>query len=38
MGENLADHYALPTPRGVEDEVTGQRSIGVTAHVRSGVS
>ena len=33
-----AEHYALPTPQEVEDEITGQRSIGVTAHVQSGVS
>ena len=39
MSENLAEHYALPTPQeGVEDEITEQRSIGVTAHVQSGVS
>jgi hypothetical protein len=38
MSENLAKHYALPTPQEeVEDEITEQRSI-VTAHVRSGVS
>ena len=37
MSENLAEHYALPTPQEVEGEITGQRSI-VTAHVRSGVS
>jgi len=33
-----AEHYALPTPQEVEDEITGQRSIGVTAHLQSGVS
>jgi hypothetical protein len=39
MSENLAEHYALPTPQEeVEDEITEQRSIGVTAHMRSGVS
>ena len=38
MSENLAEHYALPTPQEVEDEITEQRSIGVTAHVQSGVS
>jgi hypothetical protein len=37
MSENLAEHYALPTPQEVEDEITEQRSI-VTAHLRSGVS
>jgi len=37
MSENLAEHYALPTPQEVEDEITEQRSI-VTAHVQSGVS
>ena len=38
MSENLAEHYALPTPQEVEDEIPEQRSIGVTAHVQSGVS
>ena len=39
MSENLAEHYALPTPQEeVEDEITQLRSIGVTAHVQSGVS
>jgi hypothetical protein len=38
MSENLAEHDALPTPQQVEDEIPEQRSIGVTAHVRSGVS
>jgi hypothetical protein len=39
MSENLAEHYALPTPQEeVEDEITEQRSIGVSAHVQSGVS
>jgi hypothetical protein len=33
-----AEHYALPTLQEVEDEITGRRSIGVTAHARSGVS
>ena len=37
MSENLAEHYALPTPQEVEDEITEQPSI-VTAHVQSGVS
>src|SRR5918994_5865455 len=37
MSENLAEHYALPTSQQVEDEMTEQRSIGVTAHVQSGV-
>ena len=37
MSENLAEHYALPTPQEVEDAITEQRSI-VTAHLRSGVS
>jgi hypothetical protein len=37
MSENLAEHYALPIPQEVEDEITEQRSI-VTAHVQSGVS
>ena len=32
-----AEHYALPTPREVEDQIAEQRSI-VTAHVQSGVS
>jgi hypothetical protein len=32
-----AEHYTLPTPHEVEDEITEQRSI-VTAHLRSGVS
>ena len=35
MSENLAEHYALPTPREVEDEIPEQRSIGVTAYVKS---
>jgi hypothetical protein len=26
MSENLAEHYALPTPQEVEDEITEQRS------------
>jgi hypothetical protein len=39
MSENLAEHYALPTPQEqVEDGITEQRSIGVTAHLQSGVS
>jgi hypothetical protein len=39
MSEDLAEHYALPTPQEeVEDEITGQRSIVVAAHVQSGVS
>ena len=33
-----AEHYALPTSQQVEDEITQQRSIVVTAHVQSGVS
>jgi hypothetical protein len=33
-----AEHYALPIPQQVEDEITEQRSIGVSAHMRSGVS
>ena len=33
-----AEHYTLPTSQQVEDEITEQRSIVVTAHVRSGVS
>src|SRR5215217_6220623 len=33
MSENLAEHYALPGPQEVEDEITEQRSIG-TAHVQ----
>ena len=38
MSENLAEHYALPTPQEeVKDEITEQRSI-FTAHVQSGVS
>jgi hypothetical protein len=38
MSENLAEHYALPTPQEVEDEITEQRSIVLPAHVQSGVS
>jgi hypothetical protein len=38
MSENLVEHYTLPTPQQVEDEITEQRSIGVSAHVQSGVS
>ena len=39
MSDNLAEHYAPPTPQEeVEDEITEQRSIGVTNHVQSGVS
>jgi hypothetical protein len=39
MSENLAEHYVLPTPQEeVEEEITEQRSIGVSAHVQSGVS
>jgi hypothetical protein len=39
MSENLAEHYALPTHQEeVEDEITEQRSIGVTAHLQSGAS
>ncbi len=39
MSENLAEHYVLPTPQEeVEDKITEQHSIGVTNHVRSGVS
>jgi hypothetical protein len=37
MSKNLAEHYALPTPQEVEDEITEKRSI-VTAPVQSGVS
>jgi hypothetical protein len=38
MSENLAEHYALPSPQEVEDEmITELRSI-VTAHVQSGAS
>ena len=33
-----AEHYTLPTSQQVEDEITEQRSIVVTAHVRSGLS
>jgi hypothetical protein len=34
-----AEHYTLPTSQEeVEDEITEQRSIVVTAHVQSGVS
>jgi hypothetical protein len=37
MSENLAEHYALPTSQEeVEDEITEQRSIVVSAHVQSG--
>jgi hypothetical protein len=32
-----AEHYALPTPREVEDEIAERRPI-VTGHVRVGVS
>ena len=32
-----AEHYALPIPREVEDEIAEQRST-VTDHVQSGVS
>jgi hypothetical protein len=32
-----AEHYALLTPREVEDEIAEQRST-VTGHVQSGVS
>ena len=39
MSGNLAEHYVLPTPQEeVEDEIPEQWSIGVTAHVQSGVS
>ena len=38
MSENLAEHYTLPTTQQVEDEITEQRSIGVTAHLQWGVS
>jgi hypothetical protein len=38
MSENLAEHYALPTSQQVEDEITERRSIGLTAHVQSGLS
>jgi hypothetical protein len=39
MSENLAEHYTLPTSQEeVEDEITEQRSIVVSAHVQSGVS
>jgi hypothetical protein len=39
MSDNLAEHYALPSPQEeVEDEITQQRSIVVSAHVQSGVS
>jgi hypothetical protein len=38
MSENLAEHYTLPTSQEVEDEITEQQSIGVTAHVQSGIS
>jgi hypothetical protein len=37
MSENLAEHYALPTSQQVENEITEQRSIRVTAHLQSGV-
>jgi hypothetical protein len=37
MSENLAEHYALPIPQEVEDEIPLQRSI-LTTHVQSGVS
>ena len=37
MSENLAEHYVLPTPQEVEDEITEQRSI-LAANVQSGVS
>jgi hypothetical protein len=30
-----AEHYALPTPQEVEDQITEQRSIVVSAHVQS---
>jgi len=33
-----AEHYTLPTSQQVEDEISKQRSIGVTTHVQSGVS
>jgi len=33
-----AEHYALPTSQEVKDQITEQRSIGVTAHLQSGVS
>jgi len=33
-----AEHYTLTTSQQVEDEITEQRSIGVTAHVQWGVS
>ena len=33
-----AELYTLPISQQVEEEITEQRSIGVTAHVRSGVS
>ena len=34
-----AEHYTLPTPQEeVEDEIPEQRSLGVSAHVQSGVS
>jgi hypothetical protein len=36
MSENLAEHYTLPTSQEVEDEITEQRSIIVSAHVQSG--
>ena len=39
MSENLAEHYVLPTSQEeVEDDITEQRSIGVTADAQSGVS
>ena len=38
MSENLAEHYALPTPQELEDVITEKRSIVVTAHVQSEVS
>ena len=37
MSENLAEHYVLPTRQEeVEDEITQQRSIGVSAHLQKG--
>jgi hypothetical protein len=38
MSENLAEHYTLPTPQQVDDEITEQQSIVLTAHVQSGIS
>jgi hypothetical protein len=32
-----AEHYTLPTSQQVEDEITEQHPIVLTAHVQSGV-